>query len=238
MWLRRPSPVSRGKVGRRSTAVRATLGDVTLRDYVLWLNRYDDPSSPLSWRLRQVQDWLSQELDRRSGPMRVLSACAGDGRDIIDVLERRQDAERVDVVLVEAHPRVADLARSRARAAGLAAVRVRTSDAGDSASYADAVPADLVLLVGLLGNISHDDVSAVIAASPQLCAAGATLIWSRGRDTDDLNDLVRAEFAKAEFTELDYMELNELSRPALGRMRYDGKPVPLQLDQHLFTFWR
>ncbi len=211
---------------------------MTLRDYVQWLNNYDDPSSPLSWRLRQVQDWLTQDLDRRAGPVRVLSACAGDGRDIIDVLKHRHDADRVDVVLVEAHPEVADLARDRSSAAGLTAVTVRTSDAGNSTSYADAVPADLVLLVGLLGNISHDDVSAVIAASAQLCAAGATLIWSRGRDTDDLNDRVRAEFAEAGFTEMDYVELNELSRPALGRMRYDGPTVPLQLDQHLFTFWR
>lgn len=211
---------------------------MTLRDYQEWLHHYDDPSSSLSWRLRTVQAWLSAELDARPGPLKVLSVCAGDGRDIIDVLGARVDADRVRVVLLEAHPDIADQARDRAAAADVADLTVRICDAADTASYGDAVPADLVLLVGIFGNISHSDISRTIATAPQFCSPGATLIWSRGRDRDDLNDRIRAEFADAGFTELAYAESDLRSRPALGSVRYDGPSVPLDSEQHLFTFWR
>ncbi|MBB2891828.1 class I SAM-dependent methyltransferase [Flexivirga oryzae] len=209
-----------------------------LRDYVQWLRRYDDPDSPLSWRLRTVQQSLRDELDARPGPVDIVSVCAGDGRDIIDVLRTRPDADRVTVVLLEAHPEVADLARQRARHAGLDQIEVRTCDAADTGSYVGAVPADIVLLVGLLGNMSHDDVSTTIAATPQMCGPGASLIWSRGRDLDDINDRVRREFAEAGFTERAYVASDRRTRPAVGVMRYDGPAVPLDPDRRLFTFFR
>jgi Methyltransferase domain len=223
---------------RGSCAPARIAGVTDLRDYEKWLEAYDDPDSPLSWRLRQVQQWLRRELDARPGPFTVLSFCAGDGRDLIDVLADRSDADRVRGVLVELHPPIAERARERARAAGLTHVEVRTADAADTSAYADVVPADVVLLVGVFGNISSDDLRRTIAASPQLCRQGATLVWSRGRDQDDLNDEVRAAFRTAGFSELDYAELDAASRPALGAVRYDGPPVDLVPEHRLFTFWR
>lgn len=164
--------------------------------------------------------------------------CAGDGRDIIDVLGGRDDASRVQSVLLEVYPGIADLARDRAAAADVVGLTVRTCDAADTANYADAVPSDLVFLVGIFGNISHADISTMIATAPQFCSPGATLIWSRGRDRDDINDRIRTEFADAGFTELEYAESDLPSRPALGSMRYDGPSVPLDPTRHLFTFWR
>ena len=35
------------------------------------------------------------------------------------------------------------------------------------------MPADVVLLVGVLGNVSDADVAATVAAMPRLCAVGA-----------------------------------------------------------------
>lgn len=209
-----------------------------LRDYVQWLHRYDDPDSPLSWRLRTIQQWLHDDLDARPGPIDLVSVCAGDGRDIIDVLHARHDASRVTVVLLEAHPEVADLARQRARDAGLDQVEVRTCDASLTRSYVGAVPADIVLLVGLLGNMSHEDVSTTITTTPQMCRPGATLIWSRGRDRDDINDRVRREFTDVGFTEQHYAASDQPTRPAAGLMRYDGATAPLDPDRHLFTFFR
>lgn len=209
-----------------------------LRDYMQWLERYDDPDSPLSWRLRTVQQWLRNDLDTRPGQVHLVSVCAGDGRDIIDVLQTRRDANRVSVVLLEAHPAVADLARQRARGAGLDQVEVRTCDASLTGSYVGAVPADIVLLVGLLGNMSHRDVSTTIAATPQMCRAGATLIWSRGRDRDDINDRVRREFTDVGFTERAYAESDQHTKPAVGLMGYDGTTTPLDPSRRLFTFFR
>ena len=63
-----------------------------MRDYVEWHSGYDDPASSLSGRLRRVQDHLWDELDSRPGPLRVVSVCAGDARDVIGVLSGQADA--------------------------------------------------------------------------------------------------------------------------------------------------
>ncbi len=209
-----------------------------LRDYEEWHRPSDDPGSSLSWRLRRVQAHVSDALDQRSGPVRVLSACSGDGRDVIGVLAGRPDADRVRAVLLELHPGIAEQARVAATAARLPGVEVRTVDAGMTDAYAGAVPADLVLLVGIFGNISDEDLWRTIDAAPQLCAPGATLLWSRGRNQADLNTEVRARFAAAGFSELVYETLEQDGMPALGVVRYAGPPVDLMPGRRLFTFLR
>lgn len=209
-----------------------------LRDYQEWHRAYDDPASRLSWRLRQVQGYLREALDQHSAPVRIVSSCAGDGRDVLEVLVERDDADRVSVTLVEIHPALAGRARERAAAAGLSRVEVRVADAGRSDAFAGAVPADVVLLVGVLGNLSDTDVSRTISATPQLCAPKATLVWSRGRDLSDQNADVRRQFADAGFAELDYVEHDHPGGPALGALRYDGAPQALAAGQQWFTFLR
>lgn len=214
-----------------------------LRDYEQWHRQYDDPTSDLSWRLRTVQGYLRQALDRHPGPIRILSCCSGDGRDVVGVLSQRSDAERVRAVFVEAHPVIADRARRSAAAVG-AHVEVRTADAGVTDTYLGAVPAEVVLLVGIFGNISDTDLARTIAIAPALCRPGATLLWSRARTNGDFNDMVRAHFAAAGFTELDYVTLDSDTWPdndawpAVGVVRYDGPPMPLPTDTQLFTFLR
>jgi hypothetical protein len=209
-----------------------------LRDYEEWHRHYDDPDSSLSWRLRRVQAALNTALDRSPGPCRILSACAGDGRDLIGVLRQRSDADRVSAVLVELHPGLAQQAREMAAAAGLSGIEVRTADAGHSDAYTGAVPAHVVLLVGIFGNVSDDDLWRLLGFAPQLCAPGTTLLWSRGLDGSDRNEQVRARLAEAGFTELEYATSGGDDAAALGVVRYDGPPVPLQPGQPLFTFLR
>lgn len=100
------------------------------------------------------------------------------------------------------------------------------------------VPAEVVLLVGILGNISDTDLARTIATAPALCRPAATLLWSRARAGGDLNDMVRARFAAAGFTELDYATLDRDTWPAVGVVRYDGPPMPLPTGKQLFTFLR
>ena len=97
-------------------------------------------------------------------------------------------------------------ARDAVDAAGLGQVEVRTVDAGDPAAYEGAAPADVVLLVGIFGNVADADVWRLVEFAPRLCSPGATLIWSRGRHftrdlpgvtRGDLNDAVRARFGCA-----------------------------------------
>ncbi len=131
----------------------ARLGKKTLlmRDYVSWHDAYDDPSSALSWRLSRVRHHIGLVLDARPGPVTAVSLCAGDGRDLIGVLvgAGRRRSGRGD----------AGRDRSGARGAGCGCaeglrVSVLTRDAGDASTYAGIVPADLVLMVGIFGNIS------------------------------------------------------------------------------------
>jgi hypothetical protein len=177
-------------------------------------------------------------LDDHCGSVQALSACSGDGRDILGVLFERNDADRVRTTLIEVNPRIAESARNTAAAATLAVIEVRIADAGNTDSYVGAVPADLVILVGIFGNISDEDLERTIYAAPQFCRPGATLVWSRGRDHSDLNDAVRTWFVEAGFTELDYATRDTGRRPALGAMRYDGELQPLIPGRQLFTFRR
>jgi SAM-dependent methyltransferase len=212
-----------------------------VRDYLAWHELYDDPDSSLPRRLGLVREVLRGELDARPGPVRVLSLCAGDGRDILGVLAERQDAARVSVTLVEVLPELVE--RAGNAAAGLAAdVQVVAADAGSSETYVGlaTVPADVVLLVGVLGNLSDADVATTVAEMPRLCASGATLLWSRGRSLegdDDFVTPVREAFAAAGFAEVSIRSFDvEDDRTALGVVRYDGPPVRLEPPERWFTF--
>jgi hypothetical protein len=118
-------------------------------------------------------------------------------------------------------------------------VEVRVADAGFTDAYVGAVPADIVLLVGIFGNIGDADLAGTIAAAPQLCAPGATLIWSRGCEGADRNDVVRERFVAAGFTEIDHAVFDGSDpRPAIGVVRHEGPAPPLEPGRRLFTFRR
>ncbi|MFT4085200.1 MAG: class I SAM-dependent methyltransferase [Nocardioides sp.] len=206
-----------------------------LRNYVEWHRIYDDPDSSMSWRLGVVRSLVSQFLDEHPGAVRILSSCAGDGRDVLDVLAHRDDASRVSVVLLEIDPVLAARAREAGRLTG-ADVEVREVDAGSTDAYQGAVPADLVLLVGIFGNLATADVERAIAAAPHLCAADGLLVWSHGRVPHDRNSQVRRWLTAAGFDEEFYAELDRRSHPSVGMWRLTGRPAPLEPGRRLFEF--
>ena len=209
-----------------------------MRDYLKWHDAYDDPTSDLSWRLGQVQAYIRATLDQIRGQAKVLSLCAGDGRDVLQVLAERDDSSRIKTTLIELHPVLARRAREFAANAELAEVTVRTVDAGDTAAYGDAVPADLVIMIGIFGNISTEDLRRTIMTAPQLCRPGAVMLWSRGTSGSEANSLVRGWLTDAGFVELDYREFDQAEgeRAALGSARYVGPPQPLITGRQMFTF--
>ena len=87
-----------------------------LVDWDRWHDPYADPTSGLSRRLLVIKAALTDWLDNTAPePVRLLSVCAGDGRDVIDVLSSRDDASRVDATLLEMDPkRLADLVPNQA----------------------------------------------------------------------------------------------------------------------------
>jgi hypothetical protein len=208
-------------------------------DWSAWHEPYQDPGSPLARRLAIVQGHIRSCLEAASGrDLRVLSVCAGDGRDLLGVLDGRPDAGRVRAVLVELDPRLVARIRVRLDLGGSAArVEVRRADAGSSDAYGGAVPADLVLLCGVLGNVDDADVRRTIAAAPQLCAAGGVVIWTRSRRPPDLTPAIRRWFAAAGFSELAF-DAPEDTLVGVGVHRFDGAPATLRPGRRLFSFVR
>ncbi len=207
-----------------------------MTDWHAWHGDYADPSSMLSERLRLVQGHIADWLDETApAAVRVLSSCAGDGRDLLEVLEGRGDADRVTATLVEADPGIAGRATDHADRLGLADIEVRCTDAGTSSAYVGAAPADLVLLCGIFGNITDDDVHRTIAATPQLCNHDALVIWTRHRRDPDLTPHIRRWFSEHDFDEVCF-DAPDHAIYSVGVHRFRGAPARLEPGQQLFTF--
>ncbi|MET7951724.1 SAM-dependent methyltransferase [Micromonospora sp. NPDC005324] len=201
-----------------------------------WHEPYADENSPLSRRLRLVQQHIAVWLDQRSDErLTVVSACAGQGHDLIGVLAARSDALRVHGTLLEYDPGNAAAARTAADQARLANIAIRQADAGRLSSYAGAVPADLVLMVGVFGNISDADVERTVAALPQLCAESATVIWTRARRDPDLTPALRDWLRDAGFVEHAFHAPDD-AQFSVGVHRLESSPQPLDPTRTVFTF--
>jgi len=207
------------------------------RDWARWHEAYDDPASALSTRLALVRAHLSIALATApAGPIRVVSLCAGQGHDVIGTLPGHPRRDDVSALLVERDPRNAGLARDRAAAAGLANVRVREADAGIVADYADALPADVLLLCGIFGNVSDDDIRRTADAAAAMCAAGGTVIWTRHRRPPDLTGEIRSWFAEAGFDEVAFDWPPTATLTGVGVQRLPASASPPLPAGRLFTF--
>lgn len=209
-----------------------------VRDYVAWHEDYRDPGSALSVRLRHVQQAISDWFDAVDGPVRILSSCAGQGDDILGVLEARPELrERTSGALLELLPENCAAASRRVEELG-ASLDVVQTDASSSDAYRAHVPADLVLLCGIMGNISARDIERLVAAAPQLCAPGATVIWTRGMQEPDLGPQISRWFAEAGFEETAYLDRLEGTTMRVGVERLVSAPQNLVPGTRLFTFFR
>jgi len=209
---------------------------VSSRDWLEWHASYDDPSSSLHHRLRHVQARVRQALDaQRAAPIRVLSMCAGQGRDLLEPLATHPLRSDVRAVLVELDPGNADVAARAARDAGLDAVQVVVADASLTSTYGDVVPVDLALVCGVLGNISDEHVRRTVEHLPRLLRRGGTVVWTRHHREPDLTPQIRSWFAGAGFEEVGFdTEPGYLF--SVGTHVLTGPALPFQPDVSLFTF--
>jgi hypothetical protein len=204
-------------------------------EWLDWHRTYDEDPS-MAQRLRVVQDRIVEALDRRPpGSIRVISACAGDGRDLLGVLSDHPRARDVSARLVELTPELVEAGRERASRAGLLGVEFVQGDASTSSAYTGAVPADLVLFCGIFGNVSNRDIRRSIHHLPKLCAKDATVIWTRGRFEADLTPTIRRWFVEAGFTELSFVTIDG-STKSVGVHRLTTPPRPFRPGVKLFTF--
>lgn len=159
----------------------------------------------------------------------MVSLCAGQGRDLLEVLADHPRRADVRARLVELDERNTAVARQLA-----AGVEVVTADASVTDHYLDMVPANLVLVCGVFGNITDEDVRRTVGFCTQLCDTGGTVVWTRHRDAPDRVPLICEWFEERGF------ERQWVSDPAeafgVGVHRFTGRPRPLVAGIRMFTF--
>jgi hypothetical protein len=204
-------------------------------DWRSWHDEYDQPGSWMARRLLVVRQQIRAVLDRSpAGPLRVVSLCAGQGRDLLGALAEHPRRDDVRARLVELDARNTAVAENTARAAGLTGVEVVTADASRTDHYLDMAPADLVLVCGLFGNITDDDIQRTIGFCTQLCKAGGTVIWTRHRDDPDLVPAICEWFERTGFERRWLSGLDV--EFGVGVHRFAGQPRPLVAGARMFTF--
>ncbi len=208
------------------------------KDWQTWHAEYDEPGSPLAVRLAAVQERIRIALDEApAGPIRVLSLCAGQGRDLIPVVAAHPRRADVTARLVEFDPAIAETARTSLRAAGLdAALEVVTGDAALTDHYADLAPAQIVLLCGIFGNISEADIRGTVQNAAMLTARGGSVVWTRHRREPDLVPAIAAWFAESGFTEVWRSGPDLPAAVGVGVHRRDAEPTAFVPGRTLFTF--
>lgn len=205
------------------------------RDWNEWHLAYETEGSSLHARLLTVRSLITSALEEAPpGPVRVLSLCAGDGRDIVAAAAAH--ARRADVRgrLVELDPRLATAARCAAAAAGVS-LDVVEGDAGDTSNLAGGTPADLLLLCGIFGNIDDADIRTTIESCPALCSPGASIIWTRHRRPPDITPQIVQWFETAGCPSSAFVSPGE-GGFAVGAQRCTGAVAASDLPKQLFRF--
>jgi hypothetical protein len=201
-----------------------------------WHEPYADPSSYLSHRLAVVQARIREFLDGAPhGQIRIVSMCAGEGRDLLGVLPDHPRRDDVRARLVELDEGNATIAQQNVEREGVDQVEVVVGDAALTDAYAGAVPAELVLACGVFGNVVDADVRRTIEFLPQLCAAGAIVIWTRHRKAPDLTPRVREWFEQSGFVEVSFDAPDDFLF-SVGVNRFVGEPVQLRPSERMFEF--
>jgi hypothetical protein len=205
-------------------------------DWQAWHRAYDDPGSSLSRRLSAVQHEIAIGLDEAaSGPISLLSLCAGDGRDVLGVLSAHPRSGDVRASLIDIDDELIAAARLRARALGLAKVECVMADAGSSATFAKVLPVDVVVACGIFGNISRADISATISALAAMLTPNGTAIWTRHRREPDLTPWIRRRFSECGFAERSFVAVPD-SLASVGRHRLTGPADATGVPASLFEF--
>ena len=208
------------------------------RDYLRWHEEYDMPGSRLHLRLLVVEDMIARALDELPpGPVRLLSMCAGQGRDVLTVASRHRRGADLVGRLVELDRRNAAAARDAIAGLGLHCLEVVKGDAGLSDSYEGATPAELVLACGIFGNVTNEAIERTVRFLPSLCATGGWVIWTRYPKPDGILDSIEGWLSDVGFETVALVVPEPLAF-GVGAARLVLEPRPFLRGVRLFEFYR
>jgi hypothetical protein len=191
-------------------------------------------------RLLTVQGHLADcILGVAQGPVRILSICAGDGRDVIGVVDSHSRRSDISASLVELDGHSVAAGISHTARAGLSnAVHFLNADATLFETYASLPAADIVLLCGVWGHVPADERLQLVRGIASLCKQGGTVIWTRGVS----QGLARFDEIRAVFTggawAMVRVSITSDRKWAVATSRYCGLPRELPASGRMFHFRR
>ena len=94
----------------------------------------------------------------------------------------------------------------------------------------------MLLLCGIFGNVSEGDIQRTAQTAPALCAAGATVIWTRHRRPPDLTPRIREWFRASGFEEVAFDTPDTEALTGVGVGRLAAAPQTGLPHGPLFTF--
>lgn len=233
-------------IAARLKNMKETQGRATSMDWFEWHKLYEK-REPLKRRLELTCQQISDCLNLSpSGEIRVISVCAGDGRDLIGALKGHHRERDVRARLVELDTRLIERGREEAARAGLSAqLEFLNDDATSSGAYEGIAPANLVLLCGMLGLLDEASTLQLVQHLPALCQSGGFIIWTRNLNYSNGNShaaLFRSLLHQSAFEKVRLQTTSRkrfFRRSSQGRFivstyRYQGEPADLPLNQKLF----
>jgi hypothetical protein len=207
-------------------------------DWVKWHQLYETEPSRLV-RLKLVQQHLSDCMHYVSaGAFKVVSICAGDGRDIIGALSGHKRRNEARVRLVEINPGLVETGRKAAESAGLAEqIEFSSGDATMSSAYSGIAPADLVIACGVFGNVREQHLSQLVSCLPQLCQTRGYIVWTHFLSRSGLKriELIRGLLQTAGFVD-KHLDFSDQAGLLVATQFYAGKNMPLPDHSRLFEF--
>ncbi|OUL20991.1 SAM-dependent methyltransferase [Nostoc sp. T09] len=208
------------------------------KDWFEWHDLYNTEPK-LQQRLEIVREYITYSLDASpAGRIRVVSVCAGDGRDLLGTLANHPRSQDVYARLVELNPNLVERGKATIESLGLAKqIEFINGDATISANYVGAVPADIVIVCGVFGNLADEaELKRLLDNLSFLSKQGAFVIWTRG-DTNGIrySEIARKVFQDYKFEEVKF-KFTATGDMGVGINRYIGENLPAPKEQQLFVF--